>query len=75
MKKIVCILLANIMLLFSIGCQTTSGTNTSSSSNNGHVCSFTIEKPEEKYLKAEATCLVAAEYYYVCECGDRKSVM
>ena len=65
MKKIRCILLANIMLLFSMGCQMI---NITSLFDNEHICSFTMEKLEEEYLKSEANCLLATEYYYACKC-------
>ncbi|MBE6614127.1 MAG: hypothetical protein E7631_02300 [Ruminococcaceae bacterium] len=35
-----------------------------------HVHNYTVEAAEAKYLKTEATCTEAAEYYVSCSCGE-----
>lgn len=75
MKKHVLRVLALAMAslsIFSAGCQLPmGGGNGTNSSSAGHNHRFSVKKAEEEYLKTEADCLTAAEYYFSCECGEK----
>ena len=60
MRKILAILLSAISVFF-VACQAPATT--------GHVCAYTMQKAEGRFLKSEATCKEKARYYYSCECG------
>ena len=72
MKKHVLRVLALTMAslsIFAAGCQLPTAGGDSSSPSHTH--RFSIKKAEEEYLKTEASCGVAAEYYFSCECGEK----
>ncbi|MBE6958999.1 MAG: hypothetical protein E7447_07620, partial [Ruminococcaceae bacterium] len=50
-----------------------STTNSTGSSTQLHIHSYSVENTAIEYLKAEATCTAPAVYYYSCSCGERGS--
>ena len=50
-----------------------STTNSTESSTQLHIHSYSVENTAIEYLKAEATCTAPAVYYYSCTCGEMGS--
>lgn len=67
MKKVLTILLAACMLV----CVGITATACFGGESKDHVCSYTKEVAEDKYLKEAATCTTKAVYYKSCSCGNK----
>ncbi len=66
MKKI---LLTTIVILAIASLLASCGIETNESA--GHTHDFTVKEATAEYLKKQATCTVAATYYFSCECGEK----
>ena len=67
--RIFAALLCICNLFFAFGC--TQETISDATGDPSHVCSFTEQSTDAKYVKTAANCQSVGEYYYSCSCGEK----